>query len=100
MTAKKEIIEVLRGRGDAFHGGREEEIAQEWIECGFSPRGVERWTAIGVWSPDAADSLHTFGLSPEQAAERNARLTGEDDDLDAIDRVCSGLMTAAEFAEQ
>lgn len=45
------MVDVLVCRGEFFHGSREREVAQEWLDAGFSPiRPGNGWT-LGCGTP-------------------------------------------------
>lgn len=57
------MVEVLENRGEFFHGGREREVAQEWLDDHFFPDQAADWMDAGVWRSSVARTIETGGQS-------------------------------------
>lgn len=68
MSAAAEIAEIIRGALLDSGLGEELEIAQEWVDSGFTADEVKQWAESRTWEPWAAAQLRDRGVTPEQAA--------------------------------
>jgi hypothetical protein len=73
MASVRSMVAVLESYGPRFIGNDVAEMAQDWIDYGFSPAEADSWCEIGVWNPATAAAFRDAGLSPDEvrfAAER------------------------------
>jgi len=69
----RDMMEVLESRGPKFAGNHVFDVAQDWLDYGFSPTEADSWCEVGVWNPATAAEFQEAGLSPDgvrAAAER------------------------------
>jgi hypothetical protein len=88
------IVCVLTAAGEMFHGGDVLSAAGAWDRCGFTPAGVELWTAAGFWDADSASYLYDAGFSAAQCKRIATRW-----DDDAIYEICNGDRPAKDIVD-
>lgn len=61
------IMIILNDAGDRYSGDDAYNIANEWIEAGFSEDECPEWVSAGFWSPAAASQISDAGMTPDEA---------------------------------
>ena len=79
-----EMAEMLERHGDRFIGNNAIDMADAWIEAGFSADDADDWCEIGVWEPEIAVSLRDARVTPDCAAEASRRLIDAEEDAAEI----------------
>ena len=75
-----DIKSALLTRGPTYYGDydRVDEIAQEWIDCGFGVDSAD-WMDAGFWCPSTAEEVRNLGIDPSDVARLAKDITGYDD---------------------
>jgi hypothetical protein len=67
MSTATEVLEVVTAEGEFAHGGDPELTANTWLNAGFGPEEVEAWLDARCFDAEAAQSLYSAGITPEEA---------------------------------
>lgn len=69
-TTRDEMIGTLCSLGEFAHGGRVEQIADEWLDNDFGPDEAREWIESGyVFDAASARQLSDAGVEPSEAAQ-------------------------------
>lgn len=98
------IARILLSHGETFHGGRANEIAEEWDAYGFDSRQVDEWCEIGVWDACTANELVVAGMRPcDVQAASAAMLESHGADVYTLGcpiyAVCNGDLSVRKMAK-
>lgn len=95
---KNEIKTALRAHGVMYYGDldRLNEIADEWLDNGFS-ESYDEWMEAGFWCPITAAQVRDMGIdASDVAALCNDLITGYDDPVHSM---CNGDLSTSALTE-
>lgn len=70
-TTRDDLVSALTAAGDAFTGGRVEEIANEWADYFSDLAEAIRWIEAGYWDAGSAGTLSDHGAEPGSVRYRD-----------------------------
>jgi hypothetical protein len=82
------IKSFLLAAGETFHGGRVDEIAQDWEDHGFTDDNIGGWIAVGCWDASSAAELREAGFRTDRDELRYAP-GAEIEGMDAMYAFCN-----------
>lgn len=97
------MVDVLVDRGIRFAGNCAEDVAEDWIDHGFTADTAIDWCDVRVWDAGTAADSRDAGLSPDEVQAAAESLTDglEDEDVHGrytdgcpIYAACNGDLTA------
>lgn len=68
METMARMVQVVSRHSQAVGNAPYGEVAQEWIDAGFSAEGADRWISAGCFEARSAAALRDAGVKAEQAA--------------------------------
>ena len=105
MTNIQEIASVLLSHGETYHGGRVDDVAEDWDSYGFIAAQVDEWCEIGVWDAATANDFCAAGMRPCHVKKVSRRMI-EKNGADAytsgcpIYAVCNGDLSTRKIVKE